>query len=71
MWVEFLLSTMAIGMIACSAYFIGYDKCKKDSQKEVEEVRKKHEEERTKWINERCDLISEIIELKEEHYLTD
>ena len=71
MWLEFILSLLSIGMIASAAYFIGYDRGKKESEKEVEDVRKKHEEELTKWINERCDLISEIIELKEEHYLTD
>lgn len=72
MWVEFLLSTMAVGMIACAAYFIGYDKGRKDAARKA---KYEYDKDFNKWIDERCDLISEIIELKNEskheHYLTD
>ena len=37
MLVEFLLPIMAIGMIALAAYFIGYDKGKKDAKVEDKE----------------------------------
>lgn len=42
MWIEFLLSIMATGIIACAAYFHGYDKGHKDAGKESNE---KHENE--------------------------
>ena len=37
MWLEFILSLLSIGMIALAAYFIGYDKGKKDAEVEDKE----------------------------------
>ena len=72
MWLEYIIRFATLCVIGITAYFLGYDNGSKDAQRKAKE---KYDKDFNKWIDERCDLISEIIELKNdskhEHYLTD
>ena len=72
MWLEYIIRFATLFVIGITAYFLGYDKGCKDAARKAKE---KYDKDFNKWIDERSDLISEIIELKNdskhEHYLTD
>lgn len=72
MWVEFILRCATFLVVGIIAYFIGHEIGRKDAEMKAKE---KYEKDLDRWIDERCNLISEIIKLKDdskhEHYLTD
>lgn len=72
MLLEYIIPFSTFCAVGIIGYFLGYYNGRKDAEMKAKE---KYDKDLNKWIDERCDLISEIIELKNdskhEHYLTD